>query len=177
MSLVGIPLSVIAKNLKYKFIRILIIITLIFISGLGIYNIFFRNYYRWEAPIFNHKYLINQKKMGIMIDQKYMTVISLLQNEIDRYTEKNDYIFSFYRAPLFYFIFDRKNPTRYIHIDPSSIDKTIQTEIIKNLIDKMVKLVIVHDFPPEKNRILVEYIKNNFKVVKNIFEFEVLIRK
>lgn len=190
MATTGIPMAMFTPNLKNnifpKYPRLIEInrnwlrlivtyglsITLVFI---GFYTAIWKNYYRWDSPLVKQKYFISQPRAGIFVDQKFKQVIPEVVSGVLQSTKKSDYIFVFYNAPMFYFLTDRKNPTRYINFSPDfSLGKDREREVIKNLKEKKVNIIVTHERPQNwGNPLISKFIVDNFRKVKEVFEFTV----
>lgn len=170
MAMAGIPLAV--SYVGNRYVNSLQIIIGIIIVFVGFYTALFKNYYRWDSPLVKQKYFIAEPKARIFVDLKFKKVIPEVVSEIKKNTEKNDYIFIFPNAPIFYFLTGRRNPTRYINL-PQYLHTTEQErEVINNLKMKRVRLILTNEPPENSNyHIVSEYILKNYLKKKEFFEF------
>lgn len=150
----------------------------VLLIGLGFYTGLFKNYYRWDSPIIKQNFFVSNPKAKILVDQKFYEVIPRLVSEIKRKSGKEDYIFIFPNASMFYFLTGRKNPTRFIGLAHNFQTRAQEQEIIKALQSKNVRLVLTNE-PIVGNdyKIIRKYILDNFKKKKEIFEFSLWERK
>ena len=110
---------------------------------------------------------------SIFVDKKFNTVITEIVGFIEEKSKKDDYIFVFYNASMFYFLTDRQNPTRYINLAPDlSLGEEREKEVINNLKEKKVKVIITHERPDSwGNPLITDFILKNYRKQKQIYEF------
>lgn len=140
LSLILVALAFIFYKQKfYKFIVFIILLTIL----IGFYLTFFAKVY--DNYFFKENtYIDLPKTKGIMLTKFDADSFKAVSSFINSHTRKEDYIFVYPYHPVFYFIFDRKNPSKdAIYQAPSwhfYDDKTIISEIKQ----KRVKYVIVY---------------------------------
>ena len=162
------PVERLVQNLFNTLVygSILVIIILGFYTGL------FKNYYRWDSPLYKQNSFSDQTKAKIFVDQKFNRVIPEVVGEIKKNSTKNDYIFIFPNAPMFYFLTDRKNPTRYINLPLGLHSPGQEREVVDNLKKKRIRLILTNEPPENSNyHIVSEYILKNYLKKKEFFEF------
>ncbi len=175
MASTGIPLSILVKINRDKLKLIVVYAVVMVTVFLGFYTAIFKNYYRWDSPLIKQNYSISNLRAKIFVDKKFRVVIPEIVTFVNQNSKKDDYIFVFYNASMFYFLTDRRNPTRYINFSPDmSLGEKREKEIVKNLREKNVKLVITHETPESwGNPLIAKYIVEKFTKKKEIFEFTV----
>lgn len=175
MSLVGIPLVLIGVTNQPK-LTILVNIGSITLIILGFYTALFKGYYRWETPLARQTVFLNNARAKIYTDTKYSKAVSELEPFIKQYSSENNYIFSYKHAPMFYFLFDRKNPTRYLSIARGSFSEVPPEEIISNLKQKNVKLVILQVFETDAKDPIIEFINQNYQLMFKSPDYLLLVK-
>ncbi len=65
---------------------------------------------------------------------------------IDRYTSPGDSMLTVPGFQLLYFLFDRKNPTRYVHLRRALDNREEEEQYIRDILDGGTKLVILRDY-------------------------------
>ncbi len=169
----AVPLSGMTESTK-----IIIYIVLLLLIILGFYTALFKNYYRWDSPLIEQTYYINNPRAEIFVDKKFSQVIPEILTTINEKTKKDDYIFSYFYAPMFYFLADRRNPSRFISLAENSLTANQERQLITRLEKEKVRLIITHQKEAEWSKSLVyAYIKKDFKKTKEIFEFAVWQKK
>ncbi len=89
-------------------------IPIVFISiTIGFYLTFFTKAYRYESYYFEKSTTLPFERVrGVTLDVTNAKTITQTGKYIQAHTAKDDYIFSYPHEPLFYFMLDRKNPSR-----------------------------------------------------------------
>ena len=142
--------------------------------GAGTYSILTRNYYRWEAPLIKQTQCFSYGRMKYMcVDTKNYAVISQTVAVIEKTAVKDNYIFSFYNDPIYYFLTQKNNPTPFIDFTVA-IGKKEEQEVVYELQKNNVKILITR-FPPKnsQSKIIGGYIKDNYLPISGIYEFTV----
>lgn len=81
---------------------------------LGFYLSLFREHYRYHSPYRDQQYQLNlPKSQGLLVDKANNESITEVYKYLKKHTKDNDYIFAYPFSPMQYFIFERKNPSRY----------------------------------------------------------------
>jgi len=149
------PLAILYLNKK---IRSLIIFTFYILMGIGLYSLFFRGYYRWEAPILKNN-IFYGGKVNLFINDKHKIlfdkVIPILKKS------KSEYIFIYHYSPAFYFLADKKNPTKYDNLPPEIFTTEIQKEAVRNITNAGVDTILLDKGIGDKT-IFAEFIKENY---------------
>lgn len=160
---------------RFQFTSYLLILCVI---GMGLYSITVRNYYRWESPMIKHTYCLSSGRMKYMcIDEKNYAIVTQTIPLIEKKTANNSFIFAFYNNPIYYFLTNKNNPTRYIDFNVL-IGKKEEQKVVAKLKGKKITTIITR-FPPSNNQstIIVRYIERNFIPIKDIYEFTVWSNK
>ncbi|MBI5044718.1 MAG: hypothetical protein HZC02_02225 [Candidatus Levybacteria bacterium] len=102
--------------LSYQSTWRLVAIPVVFLSIIiGFYLTFFTKAYRYESYYFEKSTTLPfERARGISLDVINAKTITEAGNYIQAHTTKDDYIFSYPHEPMFYFLLDRKNPSRDI---------------------------------------------------------------
>jgi len=156
---------------RYRFLSYLL---MIFIIGTGIYSVVVRNYYRWEAPLTKHTHCFSSGRMKYMcIDGKNEAVITQTLVSIEKVAKKDTFIFAFYNNPIYYFLTQKNNPTRFIDFNVPVGEKE-ERKVINELQKKKVKTVVTR-FPlhNNKSKIISNYIEKNYSPINTVYEFTV----
>ena len=156
---------------RYKILSLILLFGMV---GVGIYSLSTRNYYRWEAPMMRHIYCFSSGRMkNICMDEKNHNVISQTVPLIEREALHNDSIFAFYNNPIYYFLTDKNNPTRYIDFNVL-IGKNEEQRVVSAIQKKNVKIIITR-FPPQNNqsKIISAFIEKYYSPIKQTYEFTV----
>ncbi len=123
----------------FRYWRVLVLILI----GIGFYLTLFREYYRYQVPYrFQKTPLELPKAQNIKIDEPLATDLSLLNLFITINTKKEDYVLSYPFSPMLYFIFERKNPSRFATYYPGYLTKEQEEEVLKKLKEKKVRFII-----------------------------------
>lgn len=123
--------------------RSLVLVFIGIIIGIGFYLTLFKEYYRYQP-----RYLYQKTKLelpraqNIYIDRPLATDLTTLNLFFLINTKKNDYIFSYPFSPMLYFIFDRKNPSRFSNYYPGYLTVNEEKEVIENLKQRKVRFII-----------------------------------
>lgn len=170
MSLAGLPLVLLLQNTgKYKY---LVYTSLLLIMGLGFYTALFKNYYRWDSPLVRQNYFIRDPRAKIFVDQKFNQIIPEIISEIKKNSTDNDYIFIFPNAPMFYFLTERKNPTRYLNLPLGLHTARQEREAVDDLRQSRVRIILTNETSRDwRYPLISDYILKNFRKKKEIFEF------
>ena len=140
----------------------------------GIYSALFRNYYRWEAPFLKQTHCFSSGSMKyICVDLKNYAVISQIIPIAAQASKNDSSIFTFYNDPIYYFLLQKNNPTRYIDFN-LPVGEREEQNVIKKLQEKNVN-VIISRFPltDSHSKILPTFIKKNYTQLHSVYEFTV----
>jgi hypothetical protein len=107
------------------------------------------------------------------LDEKNYQVISHTLPRIRTETQNDTFIFAFYNNPLYYFLADKQNPTKYIDFN-ISIEKKEERAVIEELRQSKVRSIITR-FPPlnSQSQIIAGYIEKNYIPTQTVYEFTV----
>jgi hypothetical protein len=73
-----------------------------------------------------------EKRLGMYIDESTAISINEIRSFIGKHTQKGEYVYFFPNEPAYYFLFDRKNPTRYCGASHAATYER-QNEVIRDL--------------------------------------------
>jgi len=168
---VGIPLVIIQSN-SFHFKRLFFSGLSIVVIVLGVYTGIWRNYYRWDSSLIKQKYFISHPQARILVDRKFASAIPQILSGIDQETANDDYIFVFPNAPMFYFLSQKKNPTRFINLPLGLHTSQQEQKVVDDLRKKRVKIILTNELSQSWSYPLVsDYILKNYLKIKEIFEF------
>ena len=143
LSMLGIPIIIILNQLPTSLIKLAGYTLIIFLLALGFHTALFKGYYRWDQRLSeNNSFVANN--LNVFTNQAFKLELHDLSTTVNKYSEKNDYIFVNTYAPLLYFALDRQQPSTYDF--PGFTDSnTYQKEVVYSLITKDVKLIFLID--------------------------------
>lgn len=172
LALTGIPLAIAISQSEKQILKILGCIFSLALIILGFYTALFKGYFRWETPLIKQNKFLADSRIKIYVDNKYYLLIPQLSSFISQLSADDDHIFVFYYAPMFYFITDKKNPTRYSDFSPALSTKEEELEALKKLKKAQVNAVLLH-FPVKLKRksSIVEYIQQNYRPVEQLSQY------
>lgn len=172
LSLLGLPLAILAQVKHFK-LNIIIYILFLSIILSGFYTALFKGFYRWGAPIVQQKYYLNHPRMKVWSNSKdFVKLVNYIQNN----SAKKDYIYFYFYEPMFYFISDRKNPVKYL--DSFLPDEKLQAEYINSIRNKNTKLVISNSPSSTWSKSpLSGYILNNYTASSTIGGYTVWMKR
>src|SRR5581483_6871954 len=130
LSLIGIPLVLILENITYRTFNFFLVPFIFLLVGVGFYTALFKNYYRWNPPLWQNTVFLDSPREQIFAFDK---VPQGLVEYIQSHTKTNEPIFVNYYAPMIYFVSARVNPTKFDLVEPSAFYKPYRGEIISSL--------------------------------------------
>lgn len=101
--------------------------------------------------------------------------------EIQARTQPNEAIFVYPTEPLLYVLAERRNPTRFDHLNPGAADPRQIAQIIADLEAANVRLVVVSDYwlgywgPPGPNAPIEAWLASRFKEAARFGAYRVLV--
>jgi hypothetical protein len=121
---------------------------------------------------FNNDTFVSYPKASFYTTREEGDEVYKIIEIIETHTNKDEFIYIVQYYPMYYFITERKNATRYYFIEAYSYSEKRQYEVIREIEDKNVKFIISgpnHPQTPEAE-ILNEYLNNNFKIIDRVKE-------
>ncbi len=117
-----------------------------------------------------NKTLLSTPKVSVYTTKKEAEEAHRLIDIIETETFKNEYIYIVQYYPMYYFITNRRNATRYYFLEAYVYSEEKQLEVIKELKDKNVRFIISGPNHPETPEaiILNEYMSKEFKVIERV---------
>jgi len=114
-----------------------------------------------------NKTLLSYPRLMVYTTEKQAEDVKRLVKIIEKETKKDDYIYIVQYYPLYYFITDRRNATRYYFLEAYVYSDEKQREVIKDLEEKDVKLIISGPNHPGTPRatLLEDYLNKNFRII------------
>lgn len=95
------------KDKVFKYIMVFVLLCI----AIGFYLTFFQNIYE-NHYLKDNTSISLEKAKGILVEGSQATTIELIGEFLNKNTTKNDYVLFYPYHPLFYFIFERKNPSK-----------------------------------------------------------------
>lgn len=157
LSLSGLSL---APLFTFKQTKKLAAFSLFFLILIGIYSFFKQGYYKWEAPILSQNIYMSLPRTKIFVDSKNDYQIKQLQKVFEN--SHSSYVFIHHFAPMYYFIFDKKNPTYYDCFQIPLMTKKAQEDVIDDINKKSVKLILTDTNLIGDSTIFANYVKASF---------------
>ena len=173
ISMTGILFAVSSRIFGKRY-RLIPHLFMILIIGAGLYSLVVRNYYRWEAPIIKHTHCFSSGRMRYMcVDEKNYTVLSQTVPLIEKEALHDAFIFAFYNNPLYYFLTNKDNPTRFIDFNVL-IGKKEERIVVDELKRKKVRVIITR-FNPHNNQshVIINFLEKNYTPIKTVPDFVV----
>ena len=120
---------------------------------------------------------INLKKLDIWTNPNEAKWIKEVVNRINLYSKKGDPILALPLNPIFYFLTDRVNPTRYEWVLPGMLSKNEELKMVDTLRDNLPKLVVYVDIAIDgkDERRLKNYAPNLYKFLVDHYGFQEMI--
>lgn len=144
LSLTGVPLLILS-DAKQKIVRQLIILTSCSIILMGFYTGLFFNYYRWNPRLLENNYFVQNPRIRIFaFDDKLSQTSKLIENV----TKPEDYVFIDSYNPIYYFVADRQNPTKFDLLEGGLFYHKYKSELVTDINRHRTKLIIAD---PDKN--------------------------
>ncbi len=163
LAVTGIPLSLLVTQKKLPLLKAISIIFALFLLVSGLYDALLRNYYRWDTPILNHTVQVENPKLGILMTQNAATTLSLLTTVVNKYSDKDDFVFFYAYTPLYYMLLERRNPTRFDFFPP--LNEKDQREIVIDLQNKAVQLIVTEHPLKNDDSTIAAFIKKHYSLI------------
>ncbi len=114
--------------------------------------------------------LLSTPKVTVHTTEKEAEEIYKLLDIIKTETVNDEYIYIVQYYPMYYFMTDRRNATRYYFLEAYVYSEEKQLKVIKDLEDKNVRFIISGPNHPEtpEATILNEYLNEHFKIIEKI---------
>lgn len=146
------------KDKRFKYIAIFVLLCI----SIGFYLTFFQSIY--ENYYLKDKSVVNlQRAKGILVEDYRLEMINLIEKFLNENTSNKDYVLFYPYNPLFYFIFDRKNPSKdsiyYVRAWRFNDDE----KIIEEIKQRKTKYVVAYG-PYDFDTKLSDFINNQEKV-------------
>ncbi len=127
------------KNKVFKYIMVFVLLCI----SIGFYLTFFQNIYE-NHYLKDNASISLEKAKGILVEESQAKTIELIEEFLNKNTKKNDYVLFYPYHPLFYFIFERKNPSK----DPTYYVRAWRfyddDKIISEIRQKKTKYIIAY---------------------------------
>ncbi|MBI2028544.1 MAG: glycosyltransferase [Candidatus Levybacteria bacterium] len=175
LAVTGIPLVLINELSQSLVIKKTLMIIFIVLILLGLYTAFFKGYYRWEEPLIQQNYFLNNSRAKVWVGKAHSLESGELLSFLGTKMGKNPYIFTNSYKPMLYFMSGYKNPTKFDLLSPSKTDLPYKEEIIKDLEEKNVKIILTEN--TSETMYLGEYITKNYKIMKRVNNLFIWERK
>ncbi|MBN1825291.1 MAG: glycosyltransferase family 39 protein [Candidatus Eisenbacteria bacterium] len=98
--------------------------------------------------------------------------LTVLGETVDRYSRPGDYVLSVPGLQMTYFLFDRRNPTAYIHLRRALDSREEEDRYIRDLTEKPTRMVLLRDAPIDgrEERRFSLYAPRVFEAIEREFE-------
>jgi hypothetical protein len=107
------------------------------------------------------------------IDEKNYAVISQTVDLIGKEAQSDRSIFAFYDNPIYYFLTQKNNPTRYIDFNVPVGEKEEQKVINELQQNKTYIIITRFPIPNSQSKIISNFIEKNYIQIKSAYEFTV----
>ena len=120
---------------------------------------------------------INLKKLDVWTNPNEAKWINEVVNRINLYSKKGDPILALPLNPIFYFLTDRVNPTRYEWVLPGMLSENEELKMVDTLRDNLPKLVVYIDIAIDgkDERRLKNYAPHLYKFLVDSYGFQEMI--
>ncbi len=119
--------------------------------------------------------MIPEKRLGMYVDELTAISINEIKSFIEQYTKKGEYVYFFPNEAAYYFLFDRKNPTRYpVAYFAATYER--QDEVIHDLEKNKPHYVVYSKLTWRIDNIyeqvqipeIVDYLNRHYKIIKSM---------
>lgn len=162
LALMSIPLSLMIFQIKDLRIKLPASLFSLGLIGLGFYSAIFSGHYKWGTPIVQQNHYLSNDRVKVFVGDDYSSSIPLMISYIEELTEKDDYIYVQRLEPMYYFIFDRKNPTRFGGVGTGMLKGKPEYEALEDLKRSQPEIVIGQQYKDMDDRVITKYIKQNY---------------
>ena len=159
-----IPFAAIYSITKSSFIKTLVIITIMLLILLGTFTVITKHYYRWDRPLPKHNMFFNEPKINLFLHADAIGSVTEFKKITTENKTTNNYMFLYDFMPMYYFLTDTRNPTRFDFIPPLSIAE--ETEIIEDLRSSQTQIIVTYSDLAGDNSEIGKFIKKNFDLKK-----------
>lgn len=137
-----ILISLILLFYKHKIFKYIAVFILLCVA-IGFYLTFFQNIY--ENHYLKDKISISlDRTRGILVEEPQAKTIELIGEFLNKNTSKNDYVLFYPYHPLFYFILERKNPSKDLNYYVRAWRFYDDDKIISEIKQKKTKYIIAY---------------------------------
>jgi len=161
---------------NYDFWKKISKVLLVILMLIGFYKTFFMRYYTFETP-----YLLQTKETIIKeerfyLDEKYFVIVNGL-SELKTSLFKGKTVFAHSYMPMFYYLIDQTSPTYDLYTVHSLLSTAAQRKVISELKEKKIDFVIFETWRENNSpNLITKYIKDNYKKIDEIWDYDVLER-
>lgn len=127
------------KDKIFKYIMVFVLLCI----SIGFYLTFFQNIYENHYLKDNTSVSLGRAK-GILVEEPQAKTIELIGEFLNKNTSKNDYVLFYPYHPLFYFIFERKNPSKDLNYYVRAWRFYDDDKIISEIRQKKTKYIIAY---------------------------------
>lgn len=126
------------------------------------------------------------EKAGVRVSPEQAAFFAAVGEQLDLYSQPGDYMVTVPGLQMIYFLFDRRNPTGYIHLRRALDNRDEEAQYIRDLVDRPTKMVLLRDFAidgREERRFrrfapgITEAIEREFVPVRSIGNLVVYVRR
>lgn len=142
IAMMSISFMVLYALVKTKTQRGIMILIVSILSAVGLYTTLFSNYYRWEYPLITDSVYLDNPKAGIWTDPHEAAIANSIVHYIDAHTTDGEYIYIYGLSPMYYFLTNTKNPTRYDYFHTGVQTNDSVADTIAILQKKKINLIL-----------------------------------
>lgn len=120
----------------------------------------------------DNRELAIERGRGILVEDRQAELTEGLVNLIQANSSKDDYIFSFaQRGSAFYFLADRRNPTRFLWWRSVGISSEERDAVMSMIANRRAKLIVVQDVAANKE--IQDFIGDNYDSIGTVADIAV----
>ncbi|OGM18204.1 hypothetical protein A2V61_01385 [Candidatus Woesebacteria bacterium RBG_19FT_COMBO_47_8] len=175
----GVPcvlLVFMVATLVYKGpIRKFALLSIFLFILIGFYKTLFMSYYTFETPYLRLRDPVTIRGETIIVDEKYKTIVDFLNDNKDGlFVNRSIFVYSY--APMVYFILDKEPPTRELYTVENLLSKEALVKVVEDLGQAKTDLVLLETWR-EKDSDITRLIRQNYRKIETVWDFEILARK
>jgi hypothetical protein len=146
-------------------VKIFLTVSFLPLLLLGAYSATFRNYYRWEAPLYTQTAFLSHSRVNLWVSPDTAVTVNRLTDFFSSTTAPQAPLFVYDYAPVFYLLLDKTNPTRHDYVQPGVTTPKVEMEIITSLQSTPVIHLLTHDNPSPASTAITAFIDSAYHPV------------
>lgn len=112
------------------------------LAACGIYSSLNRQYYRWNVPLSQQNYFNNMPRVKLWMDAENRQTMKTINDYLMNRAKGDSDLFVYSFSPMYYFVSDKQNPTRYDYLHCGILTDGIEREIADDLERQQPKYVL-----------------------------------